>query len=341
MPLFPPRSRSKELPAPDAQPSALPPEPLDAALTRPIAIPAPRRLGESGLAVHPMALGTSPFGWTADQQASERILDRFADLGGDFIDTADDYSGGRAELFVGDWMRRRGNRDDLVICAKVGKGHEHPGLGPVSLVRAVEATLERLRTDRIDLLCLNGVDESVALEDTLATAEWIIERGKARFLAVAGYTADRLIEARILSATGVPQVIAVQTRYSLVHRAAFEGEMRIVASAQALATLPSSALAGGFLAGRFRTRADAATVRSRGVDGLGRRGHRVFAALERVAGEHRCAPATIALAWLLAKRTVVAPIVSVSAPHQVDALMAASAIRLTRADMLELDRVSE
>lgn len=337
--LFPPRAWAREQPAGVEEPAAAE-EGLDSALTRPLSIVAPRRLGESDLAVYPLGLGTSAFGWTTDQGVSERILDRFVDHGGTMIDTADDYSGGRAETFIGDWLRRRRVRDDLVVVAGIGRGHEHAGLGPVSMVRAVEAALTRLGTDHLDLLCLNGVDEAVPLEDTLATAEWLIDRGKARYLAVAGYPADRLIEARILAATGVPKIIAVKTKYNLVHRAEFEGGGRIVATAQSLATLPTAPLAGGFLAGRPRAQS-AAEVRGRVGEALGRRGNRVLAALDRVAAEHRSTPPTIALAWLLAKRSVVAPVVSVSAPQQVDALMAAAAIRLTRAQMLELDRVSE
>jgi aryl-alcohol dehydrogenase-like predicted oxidoreductase len=318
---------------------------LDPALERtgPLSIIAPRRIGESDLAVYPLSLGASVFGWTADGDTSLRILDRFASLGGNFIDTADSYVGGRSEVLIGKWMRERGNRDNVVVATKVGRHHENPGLGSVSIVRAVEASLERLQTDHIDLLYFHDDDLDVPLEDSLATAEWLIESGKVRYLAASNFSADRLIEARILSATGLPKFIAVQTQYNLMHRSEFESALRIVASAQGLAVMPYYALANGFLTGKYRSKddlnADARSIRAAAY--VNRRGQRVLAALDRVAAEHESTPASVAIAWLLAKRNVVAPVASASRPEQVDALMVAAGIRLTRAQMLELDRVSE
>ena len=318
---------------------------LDPALERtgPLSIIAPRRIGESELAVYPLSLGASVFGWTADGDTSLRILDRFAALGGNFIDTADSYVGGRSEVLIGKWMRERGNREHVVLATKVGRHHENPGLGSVSIVRAVEASLERLQTDHIDLLYFHDDDPDVPLEDSLATAEWLIESGKVRYLAASNFSADRLIEARILSATGLPKFIAVQTQYNLMHRTEFESALRIVASAQGLAVMPYYALANGFLTGKYRSKddlnADARSIRAAAY--VNRRGQRVLAALDRVAAEHESTPASVAIAWLLAKRNVVAPVASASRPEQVDALMVAAGIRLTRAQMLELDRVSE
>jgi aryl-alcohol dehydrogenase-like predicted oxidoreductase len=318
---------------------------FDSALERtgPLPIIAPRRIGESDLAVFPLSLGASVFGWTADGDTSLRILDRFSHFGGNFIDTADSYVGGRSEVLIGKWMSERGNRDSMVVATKVGRHHENPGLGSVSIVRAVEASLERLRTDHIDLLYFHDDDPEVPLEDSLATVEWLIESGKVRYLAASNFSADRLIEARILSSTGLPQFIAVQTQYNLMHRTEFESALRIVASAQGLAVMPYYALANGFLTGKYRSKddlnADARSIRAAAY--VNRRGQRVLAALDRVAAEHDSTPASIAIAWLLAKRNVVAPVASASRPEQVDALLAAAGIRLTRAQMLELDRVSE
>ncbi|WP_271176470.1 aldo/keto reductase [Leifsonia poae] len=318
---------------------------LDPALERtgPLSIIAPRRIGESDLAVYPLSLGASVFGWTADGGTSLRILDRFASLGGNFIDTADSYVGGRSEVLIGTWMRERKNRDAMVVATKVGRHHENPGLGSVSIVRAVEASLERLQTDHIDLLYFHDDDPDVPIEDSLATVEWLIESGKVRYLAASNFSADRLIEARILSATGLPKFVAVQTQYNLMHRTEFESALRIVASAQGLAVMPYYALANGFLTGKYRSKddlnADARSIRAAAY--VNRRGQRVLAALDRVAAEHESSPASVALAWLLAKRNVVAPVASASRPEQVDALMLAAGIRLTRAQMLELDRVSE
>ncbi|WP_426624619.1 aldo/keto reductase [Leifsonia sp. McL0607] len=318
---------------------------IDARLERtgPLSIIAPRRIGESDLAVYPLSLGASVFGWTAGGDTSLAILDRFAALGGDFIDTADSYVGGRSEVLIGKWMRERGNRDDLVVATKVGRHHENPGLGSVSIVRAVEASLERLQTDRIDLLYFHDDDPEVPLEDSLATAGWLIESGKVRYLAASNFSADRLIEARIMASAGLPKFVAIQTQYNLMHRAEFESALRIVAAAQGLAVMPYYALANGFLTGKYRSKsdlsADARSVRASAY--VNRKGMRVLVVLDRISAEHGVSPASVSIAWLLAKRTIVAPIASASRPEQVDGLMAAAGIRLTRAQMLELDRVSE
>ncbi|AAT89410.1 alcohol dehydrogenase [Leifsonia xyli subsp. xyli] len=311
--------------------------------TRPLSIIAPRRIGESDLAVHPLSLGASVFGWTADGDTSLAILDRFAAAGGDFIDTADSYVGGRSEVLIGHWMRKRGNRDDLVVATKVGRHHENLGLGPVSIVRAVESSLERLQTDRIDLLYFHDDDPDIPLEDSLATAEWLIETGKVRYLAASNFSADRLIEARILVSSGLPKFVAIQTQYNLMHRAEFESALRIVAAAQGLAVMPRHALANGFLTGKYRSKGDltagARSVRASAY--VNRRGLRVLAVLDRIAAEQGVAPASIAIAWLLVKRTIVAPVASASRPEQVDALLAAAGVRLSRTQMRELDRVSD
>ncbi|MDQ1575719.1 MAG: hypothetical protein QOH55_869 [Microbacteriaceae bacterium] len=312
-------------------------------LTGPLPIVAKRRLGESDLVVYPLCLGGNVFGWTADGESSHQIMDRYRVLGGNFIDTADVYAGGRSEVLVGSWMRDRGNRDQMVLATKVGRHKDNPGLSSISIVRAVEASLERLQSDYIDLLYFHDDDLSVPMEDSLATAEWLIESGKVRYIAASNFSADRLIEARILSSTGLPQFVAIQTHYNLLHRSEFEADLRIVAAAQGLAVMPYYALANGFLTGKYRTKEDLAdTARgARAAEYLNRRGHRALAALDRVARAHGSSPASIALAWLQAKRNVTAPVASASRPEQVDALMVAASIRLTRAQMLELDRVSE
>ncbi|MFE4470557.1 aldo/keto reductase [Leifsonia sp. NPDC056824] len=341
-------------PAPRAQPTVTFSEPstdtggpldIDSGLglTGPLSIIAPRRIGESDLAVYPLSLGASVFGWTADGDTSLAILDRFASRGGDFIDTADSYVGGRSEVLIGKWMHERGNRDDMVVATKVGRHHENQGLGSVSIVRAVEASLERLQTDHIDLLYFHDDDTEVPLEDSLATAEWLIETGKVRYLGASNFSADRLIEARVLASAGLPKFVAIQTQYNLMHRAEFESALRIVAAAQGLAVMPYYALANGFLTGKYRSKsdlsADARSVRASAY--VNRKGMRVLAVIDRIAAEHGVSAASVAIAWLLAKRTIVAPVASASRPEQVDGLMAAAGIRLTRAQMLDLDRVSE
>ena len=316
----------------------------EGAATRPMAIVARRRLGDSGRSVYPLALGGSVFGWTADDETSTAVLDRYEELGGDFVDTADSYAGGRSEVIIGNWMRTRRNRDEITVATKIGRNPDNPGLGQVSIVRAVEASLTRLQTDRIDVLFFHDDDTTVHLEDSLATVEWLIESGKVRHLGASNFSADRLMEARILSSTGLPKFVALQSEYNLLHRHAFESAPLIVASAQELAVMPHSALAGGFLTGKYRGRDVPSGAGARGrkaVEHLGRRGVRVLSALDRIAADHGRQVTTIALAWLLAKRSVVAPVASASTPAQVSALMDAAGIRLTRGQMVELDRASE
>jgi aryl-alcohol dehydrogenase-like predicted oxidoreductase len=314
----------------------------DGTLTRPLSIIAPRRLGDTELVVYPIALGGSVFGWTADDRTSRAVLDRYTDRGGNLVDTADSYAGGRSEYTIGSWMRSKGNRDKLVVATAIGRNQDNPGLSSVSMVRAVEASLERLQTDRIDILTFHDDDATVPLENVLATAEWLIETGKVRYLAAANFSAERLVEARILSASGLPKLAAIQVHYNLLHREEFEGDLRMVAAAQGLGVFPHRSLASGFLTGKYRTKDDLATTVSgaRAGEYLRRRGHRVLAVVMRIAREQHVAPATVAIAWLLAKRTISSALASASDADQVDDLMAGAAVRLTRAQMLDLDRVS-
>jgi len=309
-------------------------------LTGPLSIVAPRRIAQSDLVVYPLALGGSVFGGTADDDTSLRILDRYSALGGNFLDTADTDADGRSEQLIGEWMRARRNRDNIVLATKIGRHPQATGLGQVSIVRAVEASLARLGTDHIDLLYFHDEDPEVPLEDSLATVEWLMDSGKVRHLAAANFSAERLIEARVLSATGLPQFVAIQSRYNLLQRDEFESSVRIVAAGQGLAVMPYRALAGGYLTGKYRSRAHlAGSPRGREVaEHMGRKGARLLATVDRVAAEHDTSPASVAIAWLLAKRGVVAPVASASRPQQVDALMLAAGIRLTRAQMLDLDR---
>ena len=311
--------------------------------TAPLPIVAPRRLGETDLAVYPLALGTSSLASAADVDEAQAVLDQYVHLGGNLVVTSDAHSRGLANAIVGGWMHRRDARDRIVLNLHVGSGEESPGLGSVNVVRSVESALRRLGTDRVDILTLDGPDANVALADTLATVEWLIDTGKVRYIAFSGYSAESLMEARVLSSSGLPKVAAIEVPYSLMDRATFEGDLRIVTSAQSLGVLPTKALAHGFLAGTYRSRFDLdASARSAGVASfLGRRGHRVLQVLDRVAAEHECSMATIAIAWLLAKRGVVSPVVNVMSAVEVDDLMAACSISLSRSDMLELDRVSE
>lgn len=300
-------------------------------------------LGDSGLDVFPLILGGAEFGWNVDLESSHDILDAYVTLGGNVVHTADSFAGGRSEHIIGQWMHTRGLRDDIVLATRVGGHPDNPGLGSVNLVRAVEASLVRLNTDRIDVLYLDGTDSSAALEDTLATAEWLIDSGKARVLAASGFTAERLVEARILSSAGYPRIEVLDVPYNVLRRREYEGNVRLVAGAQGLAVTPSHPLEHGFLSGRHRSRAAV----GRGVRGtqlignLNRRGTRILRALDRVGSELGVPNAAVAIAWLLAQKAVVAPIVNVFAPHHVEELAQGVGVHLGRAHLAELARAAE
>jgi aryl-alcohol dehydrogenase-like predicted oxidoreductase len=302
-----------------------------------------RRLGDSDLTVFPLAISGNVFGWTAETNATNGILDAYAEVGGNFIDTADSYAGGRSEIMIGNWMRDRRNRRDMVVATKVGKSADNPGLSARSLTAAVHASLERLRTGYIDLLYLHIDDHEVPFEETLFAVDELIRAGKVRYFGVSDHTGNRLIEARIASAQmGLAPMVALQNHYNLMHRTEYEGDLARVADRQGLGVMPRFALASGFLTGKYRSRSDLAKNERGGEAAryLGRRGARVLACLDRVAAVHQVPVGTIALAWLLSKPHVVAPVASASRPDQVADLTTAARVQLTRGQIAELDKVS-
>lgn len=300
-------------------------------------------LGETGLEIFPLMLGGAEFGWNIDLSTSHRIIDRYVELGGNALHTADSFSAGRSEHIIGQWLASRQARDDMVVAVRVGAHPDNPGLGPVNLVRAVEASLVRLGTDHIDVLYLDGADTSVPLEETLATAEWLIGSGKVRHLGAAAFTPERLVEARILASAGYPRFTVLDAHYNVVHRSAFEGDLRLVAGAQGIAVTPSHPLAHGFLSGRHRSR-DRVGLSARGMQVaayLNRRGQKVLKALDAIALELSVPDAAVAVGWLLAQRTVVAPIVNAYAPEHVEELTQGVGVQLSRAHLGELSRAAQ
>jgi len=300
-------------------------------------------LGESGPDVFPLILGGAEFGWNVDLESSHEILDRYVELGGNTVHTADAYSAGRSEHIIGQWIRSRGLRDDVVLAVRVGGHADNPGLGSVNLVRAVEASLTRLGTDHIDVLYLDASGADSPLEDALATAEWLVEAGKARALGAFGFTAEKLVEARILASAGYPRITVLDAPYNVLRRQEFEGDVRLVASAQNVAVTPSHALEHGFLSGRHRQRSRLGnTVRgTQMVGSLNRRGTRTLRALDAVAAELQVPDAAVAVAWLLAQKTVVAPIVNAYAAQHVEELVQGVGVHLGRAQLAELNRAAE
>ena len=302
-----------------------------------------RRIGSSDLRVFPLAISGNVFGWTADDATTNGILDEYVAHGGNFIDTADSYAAGRSEIMIGNWMRARRNRDGIVVATKVGKSAENPGLRARVLTRAVNASLERLGVGYIDLLYLHIDDMDVEFDETLLAVDELIRAGKVRYFGGSHHTGNRLIEARIASAQlGVAPMVALQNHYNLMHRREYEGDLARVAVRQGLGVMPRFALASGFLTGKYRQKSDIAKNERRGevAKHVNRRGLRILASLDGVAAAHETSVASVALAWVLTKPNVVAPVVSASHPHQVLDLMAAAKVQLTRHQVAELDRVS-
>ncbi|MFB8388101.1 aldo/keto reductase [Microbacterium sp. NPDC055910] len=301
-------------------------------------------LGESGLDVFPLILGGAEFGWNVDLESSHEILDAYVERGGNIVHTSDRFSGGRSEHIIGQWTHSRGLRDDVVLAVRVGGHPDNPGLGAVSLVRSVEASLARLRTDRIDVLYLDATTDATApLDDTLATAEWLIGAGKVRAIGAVGYTAAQLVEARIFASAGFPRVTVLDVPFNIVRRHEFDHDLRLVAGAQNIAVTPSHALEHGFLAGRHRTR----TRGSQSVRGaqiaanLNRRGNRTLRALDFVGAELGVPDAAVAVAWLLAQKLVTAPIINAYAPSHVEELVQGVGVNLNRAQLADIARASE
>jgi len=300
-------------------------------------------LGETGLSIFPLMLGGAEFGWNSDASASEAILDRYVEFGGNAVHTADSFAGGRSEHVIGRWLRSRGYGDGIVLGVRVGAHPDNPGLGSVNLVRSVESSLTRLGVERIDVLYLDGTadDDDTAIEDTLATAEWLKETGKVRVLGAYGFTPERLVEARILASAGYPRIEVLDEPYNLLRRTGYEGNLRLVAGAQGLAVTPSHALEHGFLSGRHRSKQALNGVRGVQLRShLNRRGIKLLRALDLVAEDLNVPVAAVAVGWLLAQRTVTAPIVNAFSTAHVDELIQGAGLLLSRAQLAELARAA-
>ncbi|MGD9511064.1 MAG: aldo/keto reductase [Geminicoccaceae bacterium] len=299
-----------------------------------------RELGRSNLQVPPLCLGGNVFGWTADQDMSFRLLDRALEAGLDFIDTAEMYSvwvpghrGGESEAIIGEWMASRRCRDRVTIVTKVGAdmGDGRKGLAPARIREAVEDSLRRLRTDRIDLYLAHYDDPDTPLADVLHSFAALIAEGKVRAIGASNHTAARLREALRTSAElGLPRYESLQPEYNLYDRAGYERELEPLCLAEGLGVITYFGLAKGFLTGKYRSAADLGkSPRGGGIAGyLNERGERILTALDEVARTHRATPAQVALAWLIARPSVTAPIASATSPAQLDDLIAAATLRL-------------
>jgi aryl-alcohol dehydrogenase-like predicted oxidoreductase len=303
-----------------------------------------RKLGRTGLRVSALALGTMQFGWSADEPMSFAVLDAYTAAGGCLIDTADIYSnwveghtGGESEMIIGRWMRKRGNRHELILATK-GRGRmwlgpNGEGLSRAHLVRAVDDSLRRLQTDYIDLYQTHYFDGETPIEETLGVLTDLVRAGKLRYVGCSNLPAWRLVESLwAADRHGLVRYASLQPHYNLAHRAEFETDLREVCERYGLGVLPYSPLAGGFLTGKYRSggaeaqkSVRAARIRQRYDSSDGR------ALIERLvqAAEHVDAtPGQVALAWLLAQPTVTAPIIGANHPAQLAESLAALDLQL-------------
>jgi aryl-alcohol dehydrogenase-like predicted oxidoreductase len=311
-----------------------------------------RPLGRSGLLVGPLAFGGNVFGWTIDEATSFRLLDAFVEAGLNLIDTADVYArwapgnaGGESETILGRWLRHTGKRDQVVLATKLGMemGPGESGLSRAYVFRAVEASLRRLQTDRIDLYQAHKDDPATPLEETLGTFADLIRQGKVRAIGASNYSADRLAEAlRVSRENDLPRYECLQPHYSLIERAIFEDDLGPLCLKEEVGVIPYYPLAAGFLTGKYRSEADlanskrAATVKKY-LDG---RGLRILAALDDVAARLGATPAMVALAWLMARPGVTAPIASATSVEQLADLVAATRLTLDATAIAQLDQAS-
>ncbi|GAA5032959.1 aldo/keto reductase [Streptomyces siamensis] len=309
-----------------------------------------RKLGPSDLEIFPLALGGNVFGWTADEAHSFAVLDAYTAAGGNFIDTADSYSawvdgneGGESETLIGSWLKKRGNRADVVLATKVSQHPRYPGLSGANIKAAADASLRRLGTDRIDLYYTHFDKPEVPVEEIIGALDELVRAGKVRHIAASNISPERLRESLEFSdREGLARYVALQPHYNLVSRDTYEGPLHDVASRAGLAAVPYFALASGFLTGKYRpgTSVDSARAAGAGKHLDSERGIRVLAALDEVAEAHGAPVATVALAWLAAQPTVAAPIASARTVEQLPALLGVADLVLTEGELAKLTKAS-
>jgi len=300
-----------------------------------------RPLGRSGLRITPLVFGANVFGWTVDQPTAVRLLDRFVDGGLNAIDTADVYSrwvpgnkGGESETMIGHWLRTSpARRAQVVLITKVGAapGPDGKGLSAKSIAAGVEASLRRLQTDYIDLYLSHRPDAATPIEETLRGFEALIRAGKVRAIGSSNSTAAGLREALdTAAAQNLPRYEVEQPEYNLCERGGYEGPLRDLCIAEGLGVIVYYSLASGFLSGKYRSRADLKGARASGVEKyMNERGFRTLDTLDAIAKAHDAKPAEVALAWLIAREGVTAPIASATTVEQVDSLVRATQLELT------------
>jgi aryl-alcohol dehydrogenase-like predicted oxidoreductase len=311
-----------------------------------------RKLGQSDLEVAPIAFGGNVFGWTIKEETSFDILDQFTAAGFNLIDTADVYSrwnpgnqGGESEIIIGNWMKSRKNREQVVVSTKVGSdmGSGRKGLSKDYIVTAVESSLKRLQTDYIDLYFSHYDDPETPVQETLEAYDELIKAGKVRWIGASNFSAERLLESiQTSERLHLPKYQVFQPEYNLYNRADYETQYEQIALDNELGVINYYALASGFLSGKYRSEADLAkSPRGGGVKSfLNERGFRILKALDQVAEQYNSNPASVAIAWLIARPSITAPIASVTNTLQLEELTNAAALELSTEDISILDEAS-
>ncbi len=299
----------------------------------------------TNLSVFPLCLGGNVFGWSANQEESFAVLDAYFEAGGNFIDTADVYSewkpgnqGGESETIIGNWMKARGNRHEMVIATKVAKSSKRPGLSSNNIKAAIDDSLRRLQSDHIDLYYSHEDDVTIPLEETLGAYGEIIAAGKVHLIGASNYSGDRLKEAAAISkAQNLPRYVAVQNQYNLLDRQTFEKDPAPVLKELGIASLPYYGLARGFLTGKYRRGVTVESARAGGVvDYQNERGWAVLAQLDKVASELNTTLSAVALGWLRAHGSL--PIASARTVEQMKEIL--PIVELSPAHVAKLDEVS-
>lgn len=311
-----------------------------------------RKLGNSGLEIAPLVLGGNVFGWTVNDAGTAELLDRFVDAGFNMVDTADVYSnwvagnqGGDSETLIGKWLKQSGKRGKILIATKVGLPMQgKKGLSKTHILRSAEESLRRLQTDYIDLYQSHTEDAETPQDETLEAYAELMKSGKVRAIGASNFKADTLRQALEISRKkGLPRYESLQPHYNLYVREEFEAGPAKICAENNIGVITYFSLASGFLTGKYRSEKDLAD-RARGArvqQYMNPRGFRILAALDEVAREYAATPAQIALAWLMAKPPVAAPIASATSVKQLDELIGAARIALGGEAMAKLDRASE
>lgn len=309
------------------------------------------QLRNTNTEIFPLVLGGNTFGWTSDEQTSDKVLDAYVEAGGNLIDTADVYSawapghsGGESEIILGRWLARSGKRGKVLVATKAGQHPQYPGLSARNVEAAADASMLRLGVDVIDLYYAHFDDEKTPLEETAAAFDKLVKEGKVRAIGLSNYSPDRIRDwFRVARQNDLTLPVALEPQYNLVYRRAYEGGLMEVAQDEDLAVFPYFSLASGFLTGKYRTLDDLKGKQREGMvkDFFTQEGLDVVSAMDGIAKAHGVELATVALAWLNHRPQIAAPIASARTPGQLPALLAAAKLELSDEEVQTLNEVSD